>query len=107
MIPKDIKIKNIMAIINATRRVTLMSCYYIIGVRMENRVNNAVKFQEMLTKNGCKIKTRLGLHEVSDDACSNDGIIVLQPYGNKEDVEALVKELNSLEGITARYIDLN
>ena len=84
-----------------------MSCYYIIGVRMENRIDGAAKFQEMLTKNGCKIKTRLGLHEVSDDACSNDGIIVLQPYGNKEDVEALVKDLNSLKGITARYIDLN
>lgn len=85
----------------------MKSCYYIIGVRMVNRVENAVKFQEVLTKNGCKIKTRLGLHEVSDDACSNDGIIVLQPYGTKEDVEALVQELNSLEGITARYIDLN
>ena len=84
-----------------------MSCYYIIGVRMENRIDGAAKFQEMLTKSGCKIKTRLGLHEVSDDACSNDGIIVLQPYGNKEDVEALVKDLNSLKGITARYIDLN
>jgi hypothetical protein len=84
-----------------------MSCYYIVGIRIDNRIDNAVKLQETLTKNGCKIKTRLGLHEVSSDACANDGIIVLQPYGNKEDVEALVKELNDLEGITARYIDLN
>jgi hypothetical protein len=45
--------------------------------------------------------------EVSDDACSLDGIIVLQPCGSKEDVEALVNELNSLNGVTARYIDLN
>ena len=84
-----------------------MSCYYIIGIRMDNRVANAVKFQEVLTRNGCKIKTRLGLHEVSEDSCSNDGIIVLQPYGSKKDVEDLVEQLNSLEGITARYIDLN
>jgi len=92
---------------NVSREDDFMSCYYIIGIRMENRIENAVKFQEILTKNGCKIKTRLGLHEVSDDKCSNDGIIVLQPYGNKEDVEALVNELNCLEGITAKYIDLN
>lgn len=85
----------------------MMSCYYIIGVRMDNRIDNAVKFQETLTKNGCKIKARLGLHEVSDDSCSRDGIIVLQPCGSKEDVDALVNELNSLEGVTARYIDLN
>ena len=84
-----------------------MSCYYIIGVRMENRVDNAVKFQEALTRNGCRIKTRLGLHELSEDACSNDGVIVLQPYGSKEDVESLVRELNKLDGVTARYIDLN
>lgn len=84
-----------------------MSCYYIIGIRINNRINNAVKLQEILTKNGCKIKARLGLHETSDDSCSNDGIIVLQPHGTKEDVEALVNELNSLEGITARYLDLN
>lgn len=84
-----------------------MSCYYIIGIRMENRIENAVKFQEVLTKNGCKIKTRLGLHEVDDNVCSNDGLIILQPCGNKEDVEALVKEFNSVEGITAKYIDLN
>ncbi len=84
-----------------------MSCYYIIGVRMENRVARAVEFQEVLTKNGCKIKTRLGMHEVSEDACANDGLIVLQPCGSKEDVEDLVNELNKLKGITARYIDLN
>lgn len=84
-----------------------MSCYYIIVVRMDNRIANAVKFQETLTKNGCRIKARLGLHEVSDDACANDGIIVLQPYGTKEDVETLVEEFNNLEGVTARYVDLN
>jgi len=35
------------------------------------------------------------------------GIIILQPYGTKKEVEELVNELNSLEGVTARYIDLN
>jgi len=74
---------------------------------MDNRIDNAVKFQEVLTRNGCRIRARLGLHDVSEDACSNDGIIILQPYGSREDVEALVNELNCLEGITARYIDLN
>lgn len=84
-----------------------MTCYYVIGVRMDNRIGNALKFQEVLTKNGCKIKARLGLHEVSDDACADDGLIVLQPCGEKEDIEQLVKDLNRLEGITAKLIDLN
>lgn len=84
-----------------------MSCYYVIGVRMDNRVGNALKFQEVLTENGCKIKARLGLHETSEDVCANDGLIVLQPCGEKEDVERLVKDLNHLKGITAKLIDLN
>ncbi len=84
-----------------------MTCYYVIGVRMDNRVGNAQKFQEALTKNGCSIRARLGLHEVSEGLCANDGLIVLQPCGEKEEIERLVKDLNSLEGITAKYIDLN
>lgn len=84
-----------------------MSCYYVIGVRMDNRVGNALKFQETLTKNGCMIKARLGLHEASEDVCANDGLIILQPCGKKGEVAQLVEDLNRLEGITAKYIDLN
>ena len=84
-----------------------MSEYYIIGIRLDNRIHNAVKIQETLTKNGCRIRTRLGLHEVSEDACPNDGLIILQPCGTKDEVESLVRELNDLEGIKAKLIDLN
>jgi len=84
-----------------------MKCYYIIGIRMNNRVDNAVKFQEVLTKNGCNIKARLGLHEVSENACANDGVVILQPCGEKEDIERLVTSLNEIEGVTAKLIDLN
>jgi hypothetical protein len=65
------------------------------------------EFSGALTKNGCRIKARLGLHEAGDNACANDGLIVLQPCGEKEEVEQLVEELNKLEGITAKLIDLN
>jgi len=84
-----------------------MSCYYLIGIRMDNRVGNAQKFQETLTKNGCKIRARLGLHDVSEDSCANDGLIVLQPCGDKAEVERLTADLNALPGVTARLIDLN
>lgn len=84
-----------------------MSCYYVIGIRMDNRVHNATKLQEVLTKNGCQIRARLGLHEASEDVCANDGLIVLQPCGERADVELLVADLNGLEGITAKFIDLN
>jgi hypothetical protein len=84
-----------------------MSYYYVIGVRMDNRVGNAAAFQKVLTENGCKIKARLGLHEVSEDLCATDGLIILQPYGETAEIEQLVEELNALDGITAKLIDLN
>ena len=84
-----------------------MSCFYIIGIRMNNRTSNAMRFQEVLTKNGCQLRARLGLHEAGGDVCANDGLIVLQPCGTKEEVESLTAELNALEGVTAKLIDLN
>ncbi len=35
----------------------------ILGVQVTNRIKNALEVQEILTKFGCNIKTRLGLHE--------------------------------------------
>lgn len=84
-----------------------MSCYYVIGIRMDDRASNAQNLQETLTKNGCKIKARLGLHEISKHNCANDGLIVLQPCGTKEEVEQLLKDLNDLTDVTAKLIDLN
>ncbi len=84
-----------------------MNCYYVIGVRLDNRVSNALKFQEVLTQNGCNIRARLGLHEASDDVCANDGLIILQPCGDQEQIDKLVQDLNNLTGIKAKLIDLN
>lgn len=84
-----------------------MSYYYVIGIRMDNRVGNAAALQKALTENGCKIKARLGLHEVSEELCATDGLIILQPYGEKGEIEQLVKDLNKLDGIKAKLMDLN
>ena len=34
-----------------------MSCYYIIGIRLDHRTANASKLQEALTAHGCNIRT--------------------------------------------------
>ncbi|MBE0601867.1 MAG: hypothetical protein IH607_08755, partial [Firmicutes bacterium] len=79
-----------------------MNCHYIIGIKLDNRVANASVLQQTLTKNGCLIKTRLGLHEVDDDTCANYGLIILQPCGTPAEIDKLVKDLNALDGITAK-----
>lgn len=80
--------------------------YQILIVKIESRSNQALKVQEVLTKHGCAIKTRLGLHEVSPNYCAEDGLVILELSGKKEEIDTLQQDLEKLEGITVRYIEI-
>ena len=78
----------------------------IIGIQVGNRENEALKVQELLTKNGCIIKTRLGLHESSDDLCSTSGLIILEFLsGSDTESEILEKELSTLSSVVVRKME--
>ena len=70
----------------------------ILGVLITDRKKEAGKVQEILTKFGCSIKTRLGLHEVSDDHCSTSGLILLELTGDPKEMDKLEKELEQVAG---------
>lgn len=80
--------------------------YQILIVKIESRSNQALKVQEVLTKHGCAIKTRLGLHEVSPNYCAEDGLVILELSGKKEEIDKLRQDLEKLEGVTVRYIEI-
>ncbi|NSW75229.1 MAG: hypothetical protein HPY68_00360 [Candidatus Atribacteria bacterium] len=80
--------------------------YQILIVKIESRSNQALKVQEVLTKHGCAIKTRLGLHEVSPNYCAEDGLVILELSGKKEEIDKLQQDLEKLEGVTVRYIEV-
>lgn len=72
----------------------------IMGIQIGDRENEAVKVQELLTKHGCIIKTRLGLHEAGN-LCSSKGLVLLEFIAGKdEEVGALKTELERLEGVS-------
>ena len=50
----------------------------IIGIELENRQENAIKLQEILSKYGCSIKTRIGLHDMGEYKCLNYGIVLIE-----------------------------
>lgn len=50
----------------------------IMGVKLKERMKNASEFQALLSRYGCSISTRLGLHTAGRDACSPDGLIILE-----------------------------
>ena len=54
----------------------------IMGILLENRIEEAVKFQEILTECGCNIRTRIGLHNIGEYKCVNNGIILLEVVNN-------------------------
>ncbi len=77
----------------------------IMGVLVTNRLVEATKAQEILTKYGCNIKTRLGLHETSETFCSRTGLLILELVGEKSIWDSLENELNAIEGISVKHMD--
>lgn len=70
----------------------------IMGVRLDQRTQTAVDFQKVLTKFGCIIKTRLGLHDVSDHTCAPNGLILLEVIDDTEAVK-FEDELKTISGL--------
>jgi hypothetical protein len=70
----------------------------ILGVLITDRQKEAGKVQKVLTKYGCSIKTRLGLHEVTDDHSSTSGLLLLELTGDVSEMNRLEEELIAIEG---------
>ncbi len=71
----------------------------ILGIYVKERSKNSLTVQNLLTKYGCSIKTRIGLHEVSGEFCSNSGLILLELTGNMSEIENLERDLKSIDDI--------
>ncbi|GKU25653.1 hypothetical protein [Clostridium folliculivorans] len=81
--------------------------YTIMAIKLSPRTKIAPTVQEILTKYGCIIKVRLGLHEASTDDCSTTGLILLELLSaEKEQIVKLSEELDSLEYVTAKLLEL-
>lgn len=82
-----------------------MSCFNIMAVAVNHRVKNATEVQSVLTKYGCIISVRLGLHEAGD-VCSDSGLIILQLTGSPAEIISFTGELNSITGVEAKTMEL-
>ena len=65
----------------------------ILGVYINNRVMEVSRIQPILTKYGCTIRTRLGLHTVDNDYAEDTGLILLELSGDTEECLKLENEL--------------
>ncbi|MDR2427052.1 MAG: hypothetical protein LBD46_07760 [Endomicrobium sp.] len=78
----------------------------ILILSVAKRKDTAVTVQEILTKAGCMIKTRLGLHESGDGKCSDEGLIILQLEADDNDINDLVLRLEQIEGVKSKLINI-
>ena len=79
----------------------------IMGIRIDRRHNAVPDVQSLLTEYGCYIKTRIGLHEASDDRdeCSDQGLILLEFIDNAADeADELFGQLEEIGGVTAQMM---
>ncbi len=75
---------------------------WILGIHISDRVKKVGLIQPILTKFGCSIGTRLGLHDVTDDFCSPNGMILLELTGDPNEFTKLENELLNIEGLEVK-----
>jgi hypothetical protein len=75
---------------------------WILGVHITDRVEKVSDIQTILTKFGCTIKTRLGLHEVREGFCARSGLIILELNGSREEFIKLENELLNIDGLEVK-----
>jgi hypothetical protein len=82
----------------------MITCNYVMAITQENRIDTAVKVQDILTKFGCQIRARLGLHDGTPNECSSRGMVILQLCGEESEISQLADALNTVETVKAKYM---
>ncbi len=78
----------------------------IMVLTIDPRSAHAPQVQTILTKHGCIIKTRLGLHEVNQNSCSEEGLIILHIHSSLDEIKILENELLDVDGVKVKYMSL-
>lgn len=85
----------------------MKDCSTIMAISQEQRIETATKVQDVLTKYGCYIRVRLGLHDAAIDSCSPSGLILLQLCGNFDQLKTLEQELTAIPSVKVKYMTLD
>lgn len=78
--------------------------HYIVGVHVDDRVNHVPMVQDIFTRFGCFIKTRIGLHDTDDNVCSPNGLIIVELLGDEGKFEEFTSALEAVEGVDVKHM---
>lgn len=83
-----------------------MSGSTVMAVILDKRTKEAAEVQRILTKHGCIINVRLGLHESVGESCSDEGLILLHLKAASGDIQALENDLTALQGVRVKKMEI-
>jgi hypothetical protein len=76
-----------------------MSKKIILGIHVTNRAEEVPSLQSVLSEYCCHIRTRLGLHEVVEGACSPGGILIIETYGDEAGILEMERKIAEIPGV--------
>ena len=79
----------------------------ILLILIGKRKDSAVKVQQILTGWGCIIKTRLGIHDGVLDNCSDEGLVICELVGTKEQQHELARKLELVPDVSSKLVELS
>jgi hypothetical protein len=82
---------------------TKKKSHVVLTVHITDRVKEVPLVQKSLSQFGDVIRTRLGLHEVSENYSSPEGILLLDIVGEPK-ARQLQKTLNKIKGIETKLV---
>jgi len=75
----------------------------IFGVHISQRTESVPAVQAVLSRYGCNIRTRLGLHDAGSTGCSPSGLLLVDVCG--PETEQFYEELSQLKGVDLQRMD--
>ena len=79
----------------------------IVGLLISDRIKEAGRTQQVLTEYSKLIRSRLGFHELNEDICSRNGIIILNLAGTVTEQDALLNDLKAIGGLEVREMSFD
>jgi hypothetical protein len=82
--------------------VSVNSGHFIVGIHIHDRMKQAPALQKLLSEYGCRIKTRIGLHEASEEFCSPTGVVLLEMIGDRKTLDEFVRRAGAIDGMDVK-----
>lgn len=79
----------------------------ILGIYVNDRVQEVEKIQSVLSKFGCVIRTRLGIHSQEETYANDGGHILLELDGDTEECNRLERELATIPELEVQAMEFS